>query len=260
MRLRLASDIHTEFLDRYIDDMDKMALDILPRLDSDDQTVLILAGDIGSMHKPEVLVAFIDQVAPRFRQVLYIPGNHEYYGARMEVMWEDLDAMLCAHDNLIFMENGAHGIDGHNFHMSTLWTDFNGEDAATMLEAQSRMNDYRHIWCGNRVAKPGDMLERHRSTMRDWNDEVREGDIIVSHHLPSFQSVPPEYKNQKRINGAYASDLEEFILSKKPALWVHGHTHNSFDYMIGDTRVVCNPRGYEGGLNKEYNPVLVIDI
>jgi Icc-related predicted phosphoesterase len=71
--------------------------------------------------------------------------------------------------------------------------------------------------------------------------------VVVGHHAPSKASTHPRYLNDTTMNGAYSSDLSEFILDRPQIkLWVHGHTHDSFDYMIGSTRVVCNPRGYDG--------------
>jgi hypothetical protein len=69
--------------------------------------------------------------------------------------------------------------------------------------------------------------------------------VVVGHHAPSKLSTKPEYEDDVLVNGAYSSDLSEFILDRPEIkLWTHGHTHHEFDYMIGDTRIVCNPRGY----------------
>jgi hypothetical protein len=69
--------------------------------------------------------------------------------------------------------------------------------------------------------------------------------IVVGHHAPSKSSTHPRYKNEVLMNGAYSSDMNEFILNNRQIkVWTHGHTHEVFDYMIGTTRIVCNPRGY----------------
>lgn len=71
--------------------------------------------------------------------------------------------------------------------------------------------------------------------------------VVVGHHTPSHTSCHPRYKDDQIMNGGYHSDLSEFILDHPQIkLWTHGHTHEVFDYMIGSTRVVCNPRGYDG--------------
>ena len=88
--------------------------------------------------------------------------------------------------------------------------------------------------------------------------------VVVTHHTPSFQSMHPMYANDGLMNGGYHSELSEYILDRPQIkLWTHGHTHNSFDYTIGDTRVVCNPRGYESNSWKEqtgWDPEKVVEV
>ena len=71
--------------------------------------------------------------------------------------------------------------------------------------------------------------------------------VVCGHHAPSKSSTKPGYARDVQMNGCYSSDLSEFILDHpRIKLWTHGHTHDPFDYMIGTTRIVCNPRGYDG--------------
>lgn len=249
MKLRICSDIHSEFWD----DVKGMGQIVLPEMEGDADSTLILAGDVGSMHSPENLVGFIDEVAPRFKNVLYVLGNHEFYGGNLDRTPEDISEMLRHHDNIVF----APGID--NIHMETLWTDFDKENPISMIEAATRMNDYQYIHDCYLLARPEDMVDLHKRAVESFS-VICEGDIVITHHAPSYQSVPEEYKTS-RVNGAYASDLELLILEKKPILWVHGHTHTPCDYMIGNTRVVCNPRGYGNQFKKNgYNSKLVIEV
>ena len=97
---------------------------------------------------------------------------------------------------------------------------------------------------------PEDAVEDHKK-MLDYITHVYEdtppwmSTVVVGHHAPSKGSEHPKYKHDQLMNGAYNSRLEQFILAKPGIkLWTHGHTHEDFDYMIGSTRVVCNPRGY----------------
>jgi Icc-related predicted phosphoesterase len=88
--------------------------------------------------------------------------------------------------------------------------------------------------------------------------------VVMTHHAPSFQSISPHYAGSD-LNAAYASELyNAYSDDAMPILHIHGHVHDSFDYMLGDTRVVCNPRGYlnmgPGDLNSKFNPNLVIDV
>lgn len=255
MKYRIASDLHTEFFN--IDEIEEVTLEMLPELEGDCDTTLILAGDIGSMHKPANISVFIDTIAPRFKQVLYIPGNHEYYGGNLETTGDKIKSLIAAHSNVFFTECGRH-VD---VHMATLWTDFDDGDPKTMLEAECRMNDYRMIHNGDRIAEPKDMMEIHNRTVANFETEITEGNIVITHHMPSHRSVPQEFKDQGRINGAYASNLDWLILKTRPDVFVHGHTHNACDYMIGNTRILCNPRGYGNQYKKNgYNNKLVIEM
>lgn len=258
MKIRIASDVHTEFLQ--IDEIEDYVLDCLPELPEDNETTLILAGDIGSMHKPVQLIEFIERVSKRFKEVLYIPGNHEYYGGNLKSTPEIIRELIADLGNVFFSTMGGANIGGVPVVMATLWTNYDNGDRISMLQAHQSMNDYRHIKRGNSLATPQDMLEIHNHTVEWLNGVILDGTIVVTHHMPSFKSVPEAYKYE-RVNGAYASDLEQLILDTKPALWIHGHTHDACDYKIGDTRILCNPHGYgRQHTNNGYNPRLVVDI
>jgi hypothetical protein len=147
----------------------------------------------------------------------------------------------------------------------TLWTDMNKEDSITLLQMKGMMNDFR---CVNNSARkrqfrdldgntqfqasrftPEDAVEDHKQ-MLGYLKVMLEGKhdqkfVVVGHHAPSKLSTHPRYADELIMNGGYSSDLSEFILDHPQIkLWTHGHTHEEFDYMIGTTRVVCNPRGY----------------
>jgi hypothetical protein len=99
--------------------------------------------------------------------------------------------------------------------------------------------------------RPAHTLNRHLKSMKYIKNVVAEKHdekfVVVGHHAPSRMSTHPNYQNDTIMNGAYSSDLSEFILDHPQIkLWTHGHTHHPFDYAIGETRIVCNPRGYIG--------------
>lgn len=91
--------------------------------------------------------------------------------------------------------------------------------------------------------------------MKLWLAEnVRGGDVVVTHHLPSPRSTHQKYTGSplnRFFLATMSLELEQLMFDRKPALWVHGHTHETCDYRVGVTRVVCNPRGYDG---HEINP------
>jgi predicted MPP superfamily phosphohydrolase len=269
MKIRPVSDIHTEFYGE--DEMEALALAVLPPLPDDKGTILILAGDIGSMHKPYNISAFMDFVAPRFREVFYIAGNHEYYCGSLDETPFSIRDLVKHQKNVrfttgeIYSRYEGEGEDvkvetRKRFHLTTMWTDFDGENLNSMQEAQMRMNDYRLIRVRDRVAIPEDMLAMHKEAVRHLAYSISPGDVVVTHHSPSLQSIPKEYLTD-RVNGAYHSDLDSLIMEKKPAIWIHGHTHTATQYNIGGTRIICNPRGYGNQYRKNgYNPTLVVEV
>lgn len=261
MKLALASDLHLEFGD-------------INLTNDEDADVLILSGDImiaQDLHDhPEpinTLVklgsrqqsaqryrAFLKRCSEAFPHVIYIAGNHEFYHGKFHASLDDLYNECSKFPNVYFMENDLKVINGVNFVGCTLWTDMNKGDPLTLHAVANMMNDYRIIKEDSKnytKLRPAQTMARHRNSMEYIRNVVggrpSEKFVVVGHMAPSFLSVHEKYKNDTVINGAYASDLSEFILDNPQIkIWTHGHTHHNFDYMIGTTRIVCNPRGYEG--------------
>lgn len=261
MKLALASDLHLEFGD-------------INLINDEDADVLILGGDImiaQDLHDhPEpinTLVklgsrqqsaqryrAFLKRCSEAFPHVIYIAGNHEFYHGKFHSSLDDLRNECAKFPNVYFMENDLKVINDVNFVGCTLWTDMNKGDSLTLNAVANMMNDYRIIKEDSKnytKLRPAQTMARHRNSMEYIRNVVggrpSEKFVVVGHMAPSFLSVHEKYKNDTVINGAYASDLSEFILDNPQIkIWTHGHTHHNFDYMIGTTRIVCNPRGYEG--------------
>ena len=178
--------------------------------------------------------------------------------------------------NVYFLERDTKIIDDVVFVGGTLWTDMNRHDPLTLHAVRDMMMDYRMIKNdekGFTNLKPTDTVLRHRETLQYIKMVVDEHKdkrcVVVGHHTPSFQSCHEQYRSEHLMNGAYHSDLSETILDRPQIkLWTHGHTHNAFDYVIGDTRVVCNPRGYQSvkadgtdwGEDTGFDPKLVIEL
>jgi Icc-related predicted phosphoesterase len=253
MKLGICSDIHLEF-------------GYLPIENKENIDVLILAGDIlvaRALGKEpsnyrvkdiEDFKQFFRDCSEKFPHVIYIMGNHEHYGGDFNdsptILREFCESVGT---NVYFLDNETKQIDDVVFIGQTLWTDFNNENPISMATAQGCMNDFRVI--RNRVQDrkftPLDVLEEHKKSLSFIDEQTKiyadKKCVVVGHHAPSHKSVKPNYERDYHVNGAYRSNLEEFIMSRTQIkLWVHGHTHSEFDYMVGDTRVVCNPRGYVG--------------
>jgi predicted phosphodiesterase len=232
MKLHILSDLHTEF-----------AAFVPPETDAD---AVILAGDIG------VGVEGVRWAAHHFpvQPVIYVPGNHEFYGHDIGLSAE---LQAAAPDNIAVLVDDALVLDGVRFLGSTLWTDFklHGEGEAWFARERARrcMNDFVRIRNGGHKFRPEDSVVLHEAS-RTWLVSQLEQSfdgptVVISHHLPALKSIAPRYANDA-LNPAFASRLEEVIERYRPALWIHGHTHDPCDYELFQTRVVCNPRGYPG--------------
>ena len=230
---------------------------------TDNADILMLNGDIcmaayltKSPESPyyergQAFLDFFEFCSNEYEDVLYIPGNHEYYRGYIDTADDIIRETLSVFPNIHFMNNQSWEKDGITFLGATLWTNVNHNNPITEQYLMGGMNDFRIVnWkkdsYGGRF-RPSDAAAFHRRTLK-YFDEASAGldnVVIMSHHAPSFKSVHPKYHNDTQMNYGYFSDLDDFILDRPQIkLWTHGHMHDCFDYMVGDTRIVCNPRGY----------------
>ena len=268
MKIAIASDVHLEFGPIVFEN-------------TGGADVLILSGDICvakdllehdspmPTEKSQRLHEFFYNCCNKFPHVVYVVGNHEHYHYDFAHTVKDLKKNLKYLPNLQILDKESWTLfDEVTFIGGTLWTDMNKEDPLTIWHIGRAMNDFRCVdnsanqvgfWVendGKRERKyrdssfsPEDAVKEHRA-MVDYIRTVVEGKhdqkfVVVGHHAPSRLSTHPRYRDEALMNGGYSSDLNEFILERPQIkLWTHGHTHEDFDYMIGTTRIVCNPRGY----------------
>lgn len=224
--------------------------------------VVVLAGDIGNHVQG---LEWGRRMWPD-KEILYVPGNHEFYRhERTETLHQ---MRVVAHAlGIHLMDNDEVVIAGVRFLGATLWTDFNlfGEESrkAAMAEGKRYLNDFRLIGERFRVFSPARSAQLHKASRKWLSEKLQQPfsgkTVVITHHLPSAQSVAERYKNIL-TSACFASHLDDLL--GKSALWIHGHTHDSFDYVLRSTRVVCNPRGYcrIAGTqeNKEFNPALAV--
>jgi Icc-related predicted phosphoesterase len=243
MRIRVLSDMHLEHC---------VACQVYPVGEGD---VLILAGDIlcakhlktdGYIHA--VYSRFLEDCSRNYEKVLYVLGNHEYYQYNYEGAKRKIKENLP--DNFCLLDDDTVSIGDWDFVGFTLWTDFRGENALEMMEAECNMNDYKVIRIGPKYRKlnANDTFGFHRKSrayLLDQLGTLRDNVFVISHHAPSYRSVPHEFRNQ--ANGAFCSDLDQLIIDQPQIkYWVHGHVHRAWNYTIEQCRVVCNPAGYPG--------------
>lgn len=283
MKIQLVSDLHLEFEDINIKnesgaDVLILSGDILvaqdlhdhPAADFNPYSTGAFADLNRQLGKAERFRNFLKRVSFQFPHVIYIMGNHEHYHGKIDRSKEYIQEALASLNinNIYVLEKDVKTIDGVTFIGGTLWTDMNKGDPLTIHAIEKMMNDFRLI----RIAKdnfkkflPVRAGLEHRNTV-EYIRIILEGlpdnscVVVCGHHAPSHQSIAEQYKNDYLMNGGYASDLSNFILDHpKIKIWTHGHMHQCFDYMIGDTRIVCNPRGYHNE-NPEFNPNFTFEV
>ncbi|MGB6306393.1 MAG: metallophosphoesterase [Steroidobacteraceae bacterium] len=240
MRIRVLSDLHLEF-----------AGWTPPAAEAD---AVVLAGDI------HIGVRGLEWAREQFPTlpIIYVVGNHEFYGGQMQQVSA---ALRDAADRLevSVLDRGELLLEGTRFLGATLWTDFalygtGSRLLRSMDEARRAISDFRMIRCGPaELFRPELAREMHFEQVKWLEGKLAEQfsgpTVVVTHFLPHRRSIHPKYEGDE-FNPAFASDLAHLV--KPPvSLWIHGHTHESFDYVVNGTRVVCNPRGY---LPMEPNP------
>lgn len=255
MKLHILSDLHMEY-----------SQFVPPATDAD---VVILAGDIDG-GTDAIAWAIKNFKVP----VIYVAGNHEHYGQAISENTRNLK-QATEGTNVHFLHNDEIALQGVRFLGSTLWTDFRatGNQPQAELIAYREVKDYQFIEASPAVGLTPEYLRAEHARAVAFLDGALDTPfagktVVVTHHLPSMESVEAKYKERtSHLNAAYASNLERLMGQDRLALWVHGHTHTSWDYDMYGTRVVCNPRGYvvspnESGsrVNSQFDPGLLVEI
>ena len=236
-----------------------------PAVDAD---VLVLAGDL---HRPAGAIEWARQFGAT--PTLFVAGNHEFYGGDLVTTMSEL-RRHAAGSAVQVLEHDVWLHGGVRFLGCTLWSDYRLYDSAQQREqglaqATSMVRDFSRI----RVAPDFDdkftpaVAQLLFDDAVDWLDKqfaiAHVGPtVVVTHFAPARGSIAGKFAGSP-LNACFVSDLQAQIERWQPQLWLHGHVHDSFDYRLGKTRVVANPRGYApGGVveNKAFDPALVIEL
>lgn len=251
MRLHILSDLHIDYSVYE------------PRVV--DADVIVLAGDICLGTRG---IAWARQAWPD-KEIVFVPGNHEYYRSEIGIENEQMawaDKIYGVH----VLNRGEVVLGGVRFLGATLWTDFllfgEAERRYAYAAALNGLRDFRVIDYGTQTFMPQDSAELNAADVAWLEGKLKQetfdgATVVVTHHLPSACSVAERFKKEL-LSACFASDFDHLLGHSK--LWIHGHTHASFDYELNGTRVVCNPRGYcktgERPENQQFNPSLVVEV
>lgn len=267
MRIIYMSDLHLEFDPEFLPTNDTRA------------DTLILAGDIfvaNDLERAEVsskywmkqkIINFLLTACKQFKHVIYILGNHEHYHGAFNTTETIIRKTMAGVRNFYFLDKNHIILDDVLFYGATMWTDFMGGNPVSMKTAEFTMHDYKCVKADSsnyRKLAAKTILYEHLSARNKLLDVLKENKltktVIITHHAPSSKSIHPIYANDTITNSFYYSDLSNIMLDN-PQIdsWIHGHTHSSFSYKIGNTTVRCNPKGYYDQ-NKAFNPEMYFDV
>ena len=265
MRIRVLSDLHL----RHHAPPDGCA-----PADTDPVDAVVLAGDIA--RGPDAL-RWARQTFPDV-PVLCVAGNHEFYDRHLDAT---IPALERAADPVpvpargaadpvgtYFLERTAARIGDIRVLGCTFWTGFGlfpGCRAQAIKACRAEMDDYRriHLLRARRRLRPRDTDRRHHASVawlcRQMGTETdARATVVVTHHAPSPRSVDPRYEDDL-TSAAFVARRERLVRETGAALWIHGHVHASFDYRIGETRVLANPRGHPGE-NPAFRPGRTVEV
>ena len=243
LRIQILSDLHFEF-------HRDCGRSFVESLDPDGVDVLVLAGDIAV---GEDLPDALDLLCQRYHDsaVIYIHGNHEFYGSRLERVRQLTRQAASSNRNLSWLDKSGVQVGRTWFWGAPLWFPHTITEPSIkrLLNDFSQIGDFESwVYCENMEA------------VGFLQDRVRPDDVVVTHHLPSQLCVSPQYRGNV-LNPFFVSDMTPFILERQPWLWLHGHTHDSRDVTISKTRLLCNPFGYAGSnVNPGFNERLIIEV
>lgn len=227
MKIKLLSDLHLEFTSFEIP--------------YNGEDILILAGDISPVYNDTMNLVLSYLECSKDVHVIFVLGNHDFYGHSINDTINTWNGVKM--DRFHFLQDNSVLIGKIRFYGSTMWTNMQDKKASVMQQCAFYLNDFKHI----KKFDPTTFCEIHnnsRNTLEyvlEHNDEEM---VIITHHLPTYNSISQEFKGHP-LNGSYAStDLDHLMKHKKIKIWCHGHTHKNLDYTHNKIRVICNPRGY----------------
>ena len=259
MKIQVLSDLHLEACEGSGATTDEKIPHQPPGCD-----VLVLAGDIHRGYAG--MPTFCDVDVP----VVYVAGNHEFYGHHINRMSADL-TRCASYLGINYLDASEVVIEGVRFLGTTLWTDFAlypGRERESLDAARNSIYDFSTIRTPSGFLTPEQTVIMHR-VAREWLGEQLSTPfdgptVVVTHHAPSERSNAPRFDGSP-LTPAFCSELTE--LAGLATVWIHGHCHNSSDYCWEGTRVVANPRGYLLSSarplrweNPDFDPGFVIEV
>lgn len=234
MEVLFISDIHVEFHK----DKGKAFIEELPMAD-----VVSIAGDLGNS---KTMVASLTRFCQKYPKVIYVLGNHDCFSSFVKVN-ATLQDLKVQFPNLYWLENERIVIDDQAFIGCTLWY---------------KPDDRRNDWVDFNYIYDSHLIEgKHFESVSYLRNNIQEGDIVITHMMPSYKCVSPRFIFSE-WNNYFTNNLDDIIEITKPKIWHYGHTHDKADFYLHNTRMLCNPYGYKGReiqINNFFNKNLILN-
>ncbi len=202
--------------------------------------ILILAGDILPLKDISGYGSFLDRLSAGWEKVIWVPGNHEFYGLDLADFESSFKKNL--RSNVHLVHNKRIELRDIQFICTTLWSDITGHEDDMVRDYQ----DFDTIMYGGKKLSAPRYMQLHQDSLNFLDDtqDVDGQKIVVTHHLPTLVDYPPQYAGSK-INSGFATDLSSQIAKIKADYWVYGHHHsNGKVHKQGNTHFVSNQLGY----------------
>lgn len=205
--------------------------------------VLLLAGDVMPFGGLDKLREHYVQWGDQFEHVLWVPGNHEYYGGDINQRSGNLDEKLTS--NVRLLNDAVWYAPGLRILCTTLWTRIGQLNEAQVMR---NMNDYHQIRNGGKLLRPAHTTALHETALAWLTAELEKpfegATVVVTHHVPTLLHYPPEYVGGD-LNEAFAVELHDLIADSNITAWIYGHHHRNIPpYTIGNTQMLTNQLGY----------------
>jgi len=237
MKVLAVSDLHFEFHA----DHGKSFIESLPPAD-----IISLAGDISNA---EGIVDALKMFGDKYAQIVFVKGNHELYGSSFEEVEKKLKVFEGT--NVHVLENSHITIDGQRFIGCSLWFDWQPDNYLY----HSYMNDFSQI---KNFAR--DVYDRNAESKKYLNSNLAAGDFLLIHYFPSEKCILPRWK-RNNLNRFFLSDIEKLILDEQPVITHYGHGHDSNEFILGESKMICNPFGYHGyEVNKSFDYNKIVEL
>lgn len=253
-KVQILSDLHNEFYG---------TMNPIPDIVKTDADIIILAGDIDKGVKGVKWA--VEQSEKLGKPIVYVPGNHEYYGydyvqLLAEMRWEALGT------DVYLMDNDMDVIEGVRVIGTTLWTDYNADPATSQAKAMQivgeALNDHFLITYNEKKFTTDIALELHKDSLEFLKEELAVSTtlptVVVTHHGPSTLCQHKKFPLSP-ISTGFHSDLGDLV--GKADLWVYGHTHSNLDTVVHGTRLVANQFGYAFREEmQDFNPDFIVEV